>query len=175
MYTKITISGQICSGKTTLFWDLYKTLNWPTFSASHFFRDYARMHHVSLQKGEEQEDSLVKVIDYGMKELLKKEDHVIIEGWMAGVMADEIPKVLRILLKCNEDERIKRFIKRDGGTVEEARRKIKEREANVYMRLKQIYHREDILKPKNYNMVIDTSKKSQTEVLRSVLAKLQTS
>jgi len=53
-YSKITISGKICTGKTTLFWDLQKKLNWPVFSTGQFFRDYARQHNLSLEKAEEQ-------------------------------------------------------------------------------------------------------------------------
>lgn len=174
MYSKITISGQICTGKTTLFWELYKTLNWPTFSASHFFRDYARTHHVSLQKGEEQEGSLTKVIDYGMQELIKKEQHIILEGWMAGVMADKNPGVLRVLLVCEEKERVRRFAERENVSLQEAAVKVKEREENVYAKLKENYGRDDILDPKNYNLIVDTTKKTTPEVLNEVLAKLKT-
>ncbi len=173
MYTRITISGQICTGKTTLFWDLFKALNWPTFSAGHFFRDLARTHHVSLQKGEEQEANLTKIIDYCMRELLKKEQHVILEGWMAGVMADEIPDVLRILLSCNEDERVKRFAQREGVNLVKAKQQVQEREENVYSKLKQIYGRDDVLDPKNYNLVIDTNNKSADEIVQIVLQQVQ--
>lgn len=172
MYTKVTISGQICTGKTTLFWDLYKQLKWPTFSASHFFRDYARIHHVSLQKGEEQEGNLTKVIDYGMQELVKKEQHVILEGWMAGVMADRIPGVLKVLLTCDENERVRRFAERENVSFEEARAKIKEREESVYRKLKENYGRDDILDPKKYDLVIDTTDRQAQEVLNLVLKRL---
>ena len=174
MYTKITISGLICSGKTTLFWDLFKKLNWPTFSASHFFRDYARTHGTSLQKGEEQNESLTKVIDLGMTELLKNSEHIILEGWMAGIMADELSGVLRVFLTCDDRERVKRFAEREHVNLDQAQTQIKERETNVYKKLRDIYKRNDFLDPKNYNLVIDTTDKSPEEVLKIVLDKINT-
>jgi len=172
MYSKITISGLICSGKTTLFWDLFKKLNWPTFSASHFFRDYSRTHGTSLQKAEEQTQSLTKVVDFGMLELLKNEQHIILEGWMTGIMADDLPGVLRVFLTCTDEERIKRFAEREKVSLEEAKYQIKERENNVYGKLQSIYKRNDFLDPKNYNLVIDTTTKSPQEILTEVLLKI---
>ncbi len=172
MFTKVTISGTICSGKTTLFWDLYQKLHWPTFSASHFFRDFARTHHVSLQKAEEQDASLTKVIDYGMQQLLNKEQNVILEGWMAGIMADRITGVLKILLICSDSERVKRFSEREKIDPARAKKKVAEREQNVYGKLKQIYKRDDFLDPKNYDVVIDTTDKTPLQVLQLVLNKL---
>lgn len=174
MYNKITISGLICSGKTTLFWDLFKKLNWPTFSASHFFRDYARTHGTSLQKGEEQTLSLTKVVDFGMLELLKNEQHIILEGWMTGIMADDLPGVLRIFLTCSEEVRAKRFADREKVSLEEARAQIQERETNVYGKLREIYKRDDFLDHKNYNLVIDSTSKTPEQVLAEVLLKVDT-
>ena len=175
MFHKVTISGTSCSGKTTLFWDLYQKLHWPTFSASHFFRDYARTHQVSLQKAEEQDDSLTKVIDYGMQQLLNKEQNVILEGWMAGIMADKIPDVLKVLLTCEDTVRAQRFAQREKMDVAAAQKQITEREQNVYGKLKEFYKRDDFLDPQNYDLVIDTSNKTPQEVLTLVLEKLGTS
>lgn len=173
MYTKITISGGICTGKTTLFWNLFKTLKWPTFSASSFFRDYARANNISLQKGEEQEEEVTKTIDYGMLELLKSSKHIVLEGWMSGIMADGIPGVLKVLLTSDESVRIDRYALREKVTKLEAVEKIREREGNLFKKLKQIYGRQDFLDPKNYDLIIDTSAKDPDEVLASVLSKVK--
>jgi len=171
-YSKITISGRICTGKTTLFWLLQKKLGWPTFSASQYFRDYARTHGVSLQKAEEQNPSLTRDVDFSMKVLLQKEAHVIIEGWMAGIMANKLPGVLRILLTCNDDERMKRLAKRDGVREAEARKKIIEREKSWIAKLVQIYKRGDFFDPQNYNLIIDTTNNAPQQTLNFVLQAL---
>jgi CMP/dCMP kinase len=172
-HSKLTISGPVATGKTTLFLDVYKKLRWPTFSASYFFREFAKNHHVSLEAGEEQEEKLTKVIDYGMSELLKREKHVIVEGWMAGLMAGDTPGVLKVLLICDEQTRIKRFVEREKASIEEATKKIHDREKNLFQKLEEIYGRSDFLDHKNYDLVIDTTHISPEEVLGEVLSHLQ--
>lgn len=172
MYDKITISGQICTGKTTVFWDLYRKLHWPVFSASLFFRDYARMHQASLEKAEEQSDKVTKEIDLGMRTLLQKRSEIIVEGWMAGLMAKDIPRVLKILLMCDKKEQIKRFARRERIPEKTARKKIHERENNLFAALTKIYKRNDFINPKNYDVVIDTTNNTPQKTLDLVLQAL---
>ena len=172
MYNKITISGRICTGKTTLFWNLQKTLGWPTFSASQYFRDYSRMRGVSLQKAEEQNPNLTREVDLRMKKLLEEEKHIILEGWMAGIMADELPDVLRLLLTCDDNIRIKRFAQREHISEAQAGQKIREREDNWTQKLKDIYKRDDFFDPKKYKCVIDTTDKTPEQTLDLVLQAL---
>lgn len=172
MFSKVTISGRICTGKTTLFWSLYKHLGWPTFSASQYFRDYARTHGIVLETAGEQIPKITKEADLGMQRLLEQESHVIVEGWMAGIMADEIPGVLRIMLTATDEERAKRFAKRENVSVDEAKKRISEREESWFTRLKNIYHRNDFFDPKFYNLIIDTSAQTQAQVAEVVLTKL---
>lgn len=173
MYTKVTISGQICTGKTTLFWDLYRKLHYPTFSASLFFRDYAKMHHASLQKAEEQNDNLTKEIDLSMQRLLQTSPQIIVEGWMAGIMAHDISGVLKVLLTCDQDIQIKRFAQREQVTEEVAKQKVTEREENLFSTLNKIYKRDDFIDPKNYDLVVNTSNKLPEETLAIVLKALE--
>lgn len=168
MYTKVTISGRICTGKTTLFWPLQKKLKWPTFSASQYFRDYSRTHGASLQKAEEQHPDLTREVDLRMKTLLSEQEHIILEGWMAGIMADQTPGVLRILLTCDDHERARRYAKRDSVSLDEAQEKIKEREASWTTKLSRIYGRSDFFDPENYNLIIDTTHRSLEETLALV-------
>ncbi|MCL5019020.1 MAG: AAA family ATPase [Patescibacteria group bacterium] len=172
MYNKVTISGLICTGKTTLFWGLQEKLGWPTFSASQFFRDYARTYHVSLEKAEEQSEKLTKKVDFQTRALLQKNKHLIIEGWMAGIMADGFTDVLRILLTCDENIRISRFAKRNKVSLKKAETSIKEREKNLFDVLEKIYHRNDFTNPQNYNFILDTTALANKQVIRAVLNKL---
>lgn len=83
-------------------------------------------------------------------------------------MADHFPHVLRILLTCNDEIRAQRFAKREKISVSEARNVIKEREDNLFNKLSSIHHRNDIVDPKNYNCVIDTTTITSQEVLIKV-------
>lgn len=172
-YTKITISGKICTGKTTLFQDLQKQLKWPTFSTSQFFRDYAKSNKLSLNRGEEQNEKITKKIDLKIFKLLKKNNNLIVEGWMAGIMADKLPNVIRILLICDEKERIKRYAKRENIPIKNAQKRLYERENSWLKKIKKIYGRDDIFKPENYNCIIDTTNLKPQKILQKVMNKLQ--
>lgn len=168
-YTKITISGKICTGKSTLFTNLARKLKWKTFHTGDFFRDYVKKHGLILEKAEEQNEELTKKIDYQARDILKnKENHYIFDGWMTGLMADHYPHVLRILLTCDDHIRATRFAKREKISIDEAKKAIKEREENLFNKLIAIYHRNDFVNPKNYNCVIDTTFLTSNEVFQKV-------
>ncbi len=173
-YTKITISGRICTGKSTLFTNLATKLGWHTFHTGRLFREYAKKHGFVLEKAEEQNEELTKKIDYQARDILeKKEGYYIFDSWMAGLMADHFPHVLRILLTCDDDIRALRFAKRENISLDEAKKAIKEREENLFNKLESIYHRRDFVDPKNYDCIIDTTVISQTDVSKRVVQKLE--
>jgi len=171
-YEKITISGLICTGKSSLFLNLHQQLKWPTFSASGFFREYARTHNVSLEQAEEQSDKITKKVDYGMQIMLAKPENLIVEGWMAGVMADNRKEILRILLQCKDETRYERFAKREKTSIKEAQQKILAREKNLAKALKRIHNCEDSVDPAVYNCIVDTTNLTESQLLQVVLDKL---
>lgn len=169
IYTKITISGKICTGKSTLFKALARSLHWKTFHTGQFFREYVKKHGLVLETAQEQNNVLTKKIDYKVRDMLKKRDgNYIFDSWMAGLMADHFPHVLRILLICNDDIRAQRFAKREKTSFIDAKKAINEREENLFNKLSSIHHRNDFVDPKNYNCVIDTTTMSSQEVLIKV-------
>ncbi|MCJ7826521.1 cytidylate kinase family protein [Patescibacteria group bacterium] len=172
MYTKITLSGRICTGKSTVFRLLAEKLGWPTFSASQAFRDYAKTHQKSLQLAEEQNDQLTKSIDEKTRVVLLSNDHIIAEGWMAGIMAEGMPDVLRVLLICDDSVREKRFADRSSLSIEEAKRQISEREENWVAKLTNMYGRSDFFDPKNYTFVVDTTHRTPEESVEEIMRHL---
>lgn len=172
MYTKITISGLIATGKTSLFLALQQKLNWNSFSASQFFRDYARINNLDLKLAEEQDSLITKKIDNKTEEFLKDKSKIIIEGWMAGIMADDYPNILKILLECDTETRILRFAEREKLTFKQAEKDVNKREQNLLSTLSKIYKRNDFVDPDNYNCIINTTNLNKDKVLKKVLDKL---
>ncbi len=172
MFKKITLSGPICSGKSSAFKNLQKKLGWPSFSASEFFRDYCQKKKIPLWQAEKRPDSLTRKVDLGMRERLKKKENLILEGWMAGIMAQGIPQVLKVLLTAEDKERVKRFAIREKLSQKEAGKKLREREENLLAKLKRVYQRDDFLVPKNYDLVIDTTFLKPKETAQKILDKL---
>src|SRR3989338_8986400 len=121
-YSKITISGKICTGKTTLFRFLQEKLGWPIFSTGQYFRKYARDNNLSLGKAEEQNKKITREVDYHVRSLLKQDKLLIAEGWMTGIMANKYPGILKILLVCDDRKRVHRFAKRGKIPTKEAKK-----------------------------------------------------
>ncbi|MBI4973767.1 AAA family ATPase [Candidatus Roizmanbacteria bacterium] len=172
-YTKIAISGKICSGKSTLFNDLQKKLKWPVFQTGKYFREYVAKKHMTLEDANEQNDKLTKEIDYMVRDRLHAKGHLIVDGWMSGIMANNIPDVLRILLVCDDGVRAARFSEREKVPLSEAQKRVKERLANWIDKLKKIYKRDDFFDEKNYNLIIDTSHITSKKVLQIVIDSLK--
>lgn len=172
-YQAITISGPICSGKSTLFKNLCQKLNWSSYSASQFFRDFCQKHNLPLFAAELRPESLTREIDEGARERLLREKNVIVEGWLAGFMGQGIPGVLKVLLICTDGERFKRFSQREGVSFEKARQEIEKREVNLLTKWRKVYGRDDFFGPRYYDLVIETADLGSKEVLDLTLKKLE--
>lgn len=172
-FLAITISGKICSGKSSLFTSLVKKLGWKSYSVSQVFRDWCQKQHLPLFAAHLRPTSLTRRIDEGVRVKLSKEKEIILEGWLAGFMAQNIPGVLKILLICHDQERVKRFAQREGVTPVKARQEIEKREGNLFRKWKRIYQREDFLAPQFYDLVIETSSLTTQEIVNLVLEKLK--
>lgn len=170
---KITISGKICTGKSTLLKNLQKELNWPIFMTGKLFRNYVTKNKFRLEQAEEQNEKLTKEIDYKVRDLLNRKGHLIVDGWMSGIMANGLSNVLRILLICQDDIRYQRFADREKISLDQARIRVDERQNNWLSKLKKIYKRGDFMDPKNYDLIIDTSNLSLEDILKKVLQKIK--
>ena len=172
MYSKITISGKICTGKSSVFRELQKKLNWPTFSTGAFFREYAKSHGISLNNAEEQTAKLTREVDGMVKDMLKKPGNLLLDSWLAGIMAEGIDDVLKVLLVSDDSMRFTRFALREHISFEEAKGEVLLRDKSWFEKVEKIHNRSDFFDKKNYTLVIDTSKKDIEAVVASILSSL---
>ncbi|VVA43684.1 conserved hypothetical protein [Candidatus Roizmanbacteria bacterium] len=170
IFNKITISGKICTGKTTLLKDLEKELKWPVFMTGKLFREYVAKNKFDLEQVEEQNEGLTKKIDYLVRDMIHTPGNLIVDGWMSGIMAHDQPSILKILLVCKDKIRYQRFADREKIDDIEAKKRVEERQSNWLNKLEKIYKRNDFLDPKNYDLIIDTSDISSQDVLKKVLS-----
>lgn len=168
---KITISGKICTGKSTLLKSLEKELNWPVFMTGQLFREYVKKNRLNLEHVEEQNEALTKKIDFKVRDMLKLPGNLIVDGWMSGIMANNFPNILKVLLVCDDNIRYRRFADREKINLDEAKIRVDERQNNWLNKLKKIYKRDDFMDPKNYDLIIDTSNISLPEIVKKVLQK----
>lgn len=173
-YSKITISGSICTGKTTLLKRLQKKLNWPAFMTGQLFRDYVKEHGLNLEGAEEQNAKLTKEVDYKVRDMLHKPGKLIVDGWMSGLSANKLEDVLKILLVCKDDIRYKRFSKREKIDYKDAKKHVEERQNSWFDKIKKIHkiNPKEFTNTKNYTLIIDTSYITPQAVLKKVLQAL---
>lgn len=181
-YDNITISGGVAVGKNALVENLKSYLmpyDWKFFSGGEFMRDYAiknnlfpkdaTHHHMATIYS----DDFDKQVDYGMKERLEKEKHLVLEAWLSGFFGRSLDNTLRVLLICSHNPvRVDRVANRDKLTVEQAKKFIKERENENFKKWQRMYGDYDFFNPKYYNVVIDTYSSGQLETVGIVLDKL---
>jgi predicted cytidylate kinase len=172
MYSKITISGKICTGKSSVFRELLKKLNWPTFSTGAYFREYAKSHKLDLNNAEEQNDILTRKVDGMVEEMLQKPGNLLLDAWLGGILADGNPDVLKVLLVADDTVRFKRFALREHVSLDEAQKEVISRDSSWFEKVQKIHNRSDFFDPKNYTLVIDTSNMSIEYVVSTILKTL---
>lgn len=192
----ITISGLPGCGSTTLLNLLREELKfdgWKGFSGGEFMRAYAAekgmfddskaLHHDASHY----EDDFDRKIDMGMREKLQKEKFWILESWLSGFVAQQVPSVLKVLVICSDDAvRIDRIMNRDNVPVDVAKKNISERYNNNVTKWRRMYAANwkewivdtgvlpadteiDFWRPELYDLVIDTFRYSKSQSLELVL------
>ncbi len=197
-FTNITISGLPGCGSTTLLQklkaeDSLKFDGWKGFSGGEFMRAYAiehgyfdknaSHHHAATDYG----DEFDREVDMGMREKLTNENHWILESWLSGFMAQQVPKVLKVLMICSDDAvRIDRIVNRDAVAAEVAKKSMYDRYVSNLEKWQRMYSEEwnewvvkpgtlsandpiDFWRQELYDVVIDTYSVNQQKALETVL------
>ena len=197
-YKNVTISGLPGAGSTTLMAMLKDALTgWRGFSGGEFMRMYAaenglfdknnKLHHSSMVYG----DDFDKKVDFGMREKLLTQGKWILESWLSGFMAQEVPGVLKVLVVCSDEAvRIDRIINRDGVTVDVAKKHIHTRYQENLAKWTRLYADQwqewvvdtgkvsqaqpiDFWLPDLYDVVVDTYSTNKEQTLNKVLDALK--
>jgi cytidylate kinase len=199
-YKNVTISGLPGCGSTTLLNLLREELKfdgWKGFSGGEFMRAYAAekglfdntqtVHHDSSHYEEEFD----RQVDMGMREKLEQEQGWILESWLSGFVAQQVPGTLKVLMICSDDAvRIDRVVNRDKVTADVAKTNMAKRYHNNLTKWQRMYAEQwqewvvapgtlekdekiDFWVPKLYDVVIDTYSTNQQQTLAKVLDALK--
>lgn len=171
----ITVSGKVATGTTTLAKNLKKELQWKYINAGEIQREYDRLHniHENKQGALARSDDHEREIDNMTKKMLKEERDLIYEAWLAGFMAQGVEGILKVLLICSDSAvLIDRVSNRDGVTIDEAKKFLKQREEENVVKWKKLYGDYDFWDEKYYDLVIDTYSTGPMQTLGKVLDKL---
>ena len=170
-FRSIAISGQIAAGSTTTARALAEKLNLEYHSAGDFFRKYFLEHNIPLYAKDQIPDEIDQKVDKQLTELAQK-GGVVIEADYIGYFTRNIPHVLRVLLACDENERVRRAVSR-VHTHKETAEEIKKRQEEIIKKFHKIYSKEDFLNPKFFDLVIDTTNTPPEEVVTNISNKFR--
>lgn len=159
----ITVSGLPGSGTTTISNLLAIHYSMKVISAGEIFRILAKEKDMSLDELSllaEQDPSIDIQIDEKQKKIAINEDNVILEGRLAGYMANN---ALKIWLKSSLEERVKRIVSRENIIFEQAYKETISRESSEASRYLDI-HNIDIKNLDVYDVIIDSGKWNQYQI-----------
>lgn len=175
----ITIAGPAGSGKGTVAKILAKRLGYDYYSTGDFRRMAAKKRGLTLEEFNmlgESDPSTDKDADDFQKKLGFERDNFIIDGRLGWYF---IPHSVKIFLDVNDDvsaERVfndqnnsSRINQTKTSSVMEQKELSVKRNLSDKKRYEQIYGIKNFIDPKNYDLVIDTSKISITDVVDKII------
>ncbi|MGV8172481.1 MAG: cytidylate kinase family protein [Candidatus Woesearchaeota archaeon] len=175
----ITISGQACSGKTTVGKLLAKRLKYEFFDIGTLRKNAAKVYGMTIEEynvygmmhPETDMDADAETIRLG-----KTLDNFVIQGRLAYHF---IPKSFKVYLTVDPDIAAKRiFLDKDPSRnsksktadLDEIKRLNKERDQSDILRYDKIYGIKDFTEKQNYDLVIDTSNITPEQVVDKILS-----
>ena len=147
----ITISGRIASGNTTLAKKLAEHLGWKYMEGGEVFWENVRS-KLNLQQKDTnlRPDTEDELFDKSLKKILKEEKNIVLESKLAGFNAQNIDRVFKILVMCEDNDgqdqtqiRIDRLVNREHLSTTDAKEEVLTREKNDLEKWRRLYAKND--------------------------------
>ena len=173
---RITISGPIGSGKTTVCNLLSKRIGYRSVVSGNIFREMAKEHNLSLAEfGSlcERDMRYDRMLDERMVEIARDNPDIILEGRLVAYMLKKngIPAI-KFFLTADLETRAKRVVEREGQQLETALSEIKQREDSEAVRYL-TYYGINIKSDDVYDVVIDTGDKTPEQIVDIMMEKVE--
>lgn len=168
---KITISGPIGSGKSSVGKRLAKLLNYQFFSGGTFFRQLADEHGMSLEEFNRYAENHVEIDkkqDQLILDFIRESDNIVVESRLAGWLCyHNSVDAFRIFIDAHLDERIKRVSHREKSNRSKTGELLKQREESEIKRYRDFYD-VDYREPLYYDLIINTENLSVEQVVNKI-------
>lgn len=173
---RITISGPIGSGKTTVCNLLSKRIGYRSVVSGNIFREMAKEHRMSLAEFGalcERDMRYDRMLDERMVEIARDNPDIILEGRLVAYMLKKngIP-ALKFFLTADLETRAKRVVEREGQQLETALSEMKQREDSEEVRYLS-YYGINIKSDDVYDVVIDTGDKTPEQIVDTMMEKVE--
>ena len=173
---RITISGPIGSGKTTVCNLLSKRLGYNCVVSGSIFREMANEHKMTLAEFGalcERDMRYDRLLDERMVQIARDNPDIILEGRLVAHMLQKngIP-ALKFFLTADLETRAKRVVEREGKQLETAMLETSEREESEAVRYR-AYYGINIKSGDVYDVVIDTADKTPEQIVDIMVKKVE--
>jgi cytidylate kinase len=176
----ITVSGRIGAGSTSLARHIAKTLSWKHIEGGEIFWEAVRRKmQLSPKDTNLRPDEEDVLFDKHLKQILKKEKHIVLETKLAGFLAQGVSEIFKVAVVCEENGedraeiRIDRLVNREQVSVDDAKDEVFEREHNDLTKWRKLYAGNDnewvYWDKKYFDLVINTFDHNQEESQELVL------
>lgn len=171
----VTVGGLPGTGTSTLCKLLAAQLSLPYMYAGGIFREEAARRGLSLAEFGalcQRDPSIDAALDDRQIGMLRK-GGLILEGRLAGWLAarHKVP-AFKVWITCEDKERIRRIVQRDGGDETTQRVATEAREASEADRYRR-YYGADPTDQSRYDLVLDSTRASPQELAAQVVARLE--
>ncbi len=173
---RLTISGPIGSGKSSVGKKLASLLGYDFFSGGTFFRQLADKYGMSLEEFNvyaENHIEIDKQQDQLILDFMKQNDNVVVESRLVGwICYGNSIDSFRIFIDAPFETRVKRVSGREKSDQSRIRELVKEREESEIKRYREFYGI-DFRDGKYYDLIINTDKLSVQQVVNEIYDKVK--
>ena len=180
----ITVSGRIASGSTTLAKKLSQVLAWRHIEGGEIFWEAVRTRlQLSPKDTALRPDEEDAAFDASLKELVKTQQHLVVETKLAGFNAQGVIGVFKVLVICEDPTgqdqtqiRIDRLVNREQMSIEEAKEEVLVREKSDVEKWQRLYAKGDTAwaywNSIYYDLIVNTYSHDQEQAVDLVLEKI---
>jgi cytidylate kinase len=177
----ITVSGRIAAGSTSLAKHLAQTLHWKHLEGGEVFWEAVRRRmDLSAKDTNLRPDEEDILFDEKLKEILAKDDHIVLETKLAGFFSQGMEGIFRVGVVCDNEKgedqkeiRIDRLVNREHVSVHDAKAEVLEREKNDLAKWRSLYANNDqewkYWEKEYFDLMVNTYAHDPEESLQMVL------
>jgi cytidylate kinase len=172
-FRNVTVSGEICSGKSSAGRELAAQLGWRFQSVGQMFRDYCRERGLDVLASSHLPDEVHREYDDYVRTMMVEHSGIVFEGRLTGWIARDISQILKVYLDAPLDVRVKRCIGREKANPAQVANELRARDAADLAKFNGLYALGDYRDPQFYDLTLDTSELPIDGVVTRLLAELR--
>jgi cytidylate kinase len=175
----IVFAGLHGTGKSTIARKVAEAFGYTYYATGNVFRDLAKEKNMSLEEFSKYSETHPEVdieLDNRIKEMAQSGKDYTFDGQMPPYLLGDLAN-LKILLKCNDDVRIRRMMQRDQRDFEAQKHETLVREASERQRFIDLYHvdiHDPVLIKHTFDFVVDCTQMTIDEVFQFCLHEIIT-